>query len=115
MSGLRVYTAITAITAELARCGIVEWKINEVEQYAYRGIDDVMEALAPLLAKHWLCVLPRVHERISCDAYHPTASPPTASPSRSRSTSSARAMARRTPSKPTARRSTAATRVRARR
>jgi hypothetical protein len=67
MSGLRVYSAITAITAELARCGIAKSKINEAEQYAYRGIDDVMEALAPLLAKHRLCVLPRVLERTSCD------------------------------------------------
>lgn len=42
-------------------------QINEAEQYAYHGIDDVMVALAPLLAKHRLCVLPRVLERTSCD------------------------------------------------
>jgi hypothetical protein len=75
MSGLRVYTAIAAITAELARCGIAKSKINEAEQYAYRGIDDVMEALAPLLAKHRLCVLPRVLERISCDRASPNGEP----------------------------------------
>jgi hypothetical protein len=50
MSGLCVYTANSAITADLARSGIAKSKINEAEQYAYRGIDDDMESLTRLRA-----------------------------------------------------------------
>lgn len=59
----RVYGAISAIMAELAVTGIARTRRNEEEGYAYRGIDDVMATLAPLLARHKLCVLPRVLER----------------------------------------------------
>lgn len=59
----RVYEAITAITAELAQSGIAKAQVNADERYAFRGIDDVSKALAPLLARHKLCVLPRVLER----------------------------------------------------
>lgn len=65
MTSPRVYAAISAVTAKLARCGIAKSQTNSAEQYAYRGIDDVMGRLAPLLAKHRLCILPRVLERSS--------------------------------------------------
>jgi len=58
-----VYASIAAITAELANAGIPKNRTNEVDQYRYRSIDDVLNRLAPLLAKHRLCVLPRVLER----------------------------------------------------
>jgi hypothetical protein len=58
-----VYAAINAITAELASNGIAKSRTNEVDDYKYRSIDDVLDALAPLLAKHKLCVLPRALER----------------------------------------------------
>ena len=63
MTGLRVYSAIAAITAALARIGVPKAQINSAEQYAYRSIDDVMARLAPPLAKHRLCILPCVLER----------------------------------------------------
>lgn len=62
MSGL-VYQAINAVAADLAESGIPKNQRNEEGDYAYRGIDDVLNALAPLLAKHKLCILPRVLER----------------------------------------------------
>jgi len=62
MAAPSVYGAITAITAELATAGIPKNRTNEADQYRYRSIDDVLNRLAPLLAKHRLCVLPRVLE-----------------------------------------------------
>lgn len=63
MSAPSVYAAINAITAELANSGIAKRHTNIVEGYQYRSIDDVLEKLAPLLAKHRLCVLPRALDR----------------------------------------------------
>ena len=67
MTAPRIYRAINAVMAELAEDGIAKTHINLNEQYLYRSIDDVLNRLAPLLAKHRLCVLPRVLERISID------------------------------------------------
>lgn len=58
-----VYRAINAITADFARAGIAKAHTNLIEQYQYRSIDDVLNRLAPLLARHRLCVLPRVLRR----------------------------------------------------
>lgn len=63
MSAPSVYGAINAVTAELAGNGIAKSRTNEVDDYKYRSIDDVLDRLAPLLAKHRLCVLPRALER----------------------------------------------------
>ena len=63
MSAPSVYAAINAVTTELARNGIAKSRTNEVEDYKYRSIDDVLDRLAPLLAKHRLCVLPNALER----------------------------------------------------
>jgi hypothetical protein len=58
-----VYAAINAITAELSTKGIAKSRTNEIDGYEYRSIDDVLNRLAPLLAAHRLCVLPRALER----------------------------------------------------
>lgn len=63
MAAPSVYAAINAVTAELASAGIPKSRFNQVDEYKYRSIDDVLNRLAPLLAKHRLCVLPRVRER----------------------------------------------------
>jgi hypothetical protein len=63
MSAPCVYAAINAITAEFAANGIAKNRTNEVDDYKYRSIDDVLDRLAPLLARHRLCVLPRALER----------------------------------------------------
>lgn len=67
MRGPRIYKAINAVIAEMARGGIAKSHTNAQDQYQYRSIDDVLNRLAPLLAKHRLCVLPRVLERIAVD------------------------------------------------
>jgi hypothetical protein len=67
MSAPRVYAAISAIMAELAETGIAKSRTNARDQYVYRSIDDVMARMSPLLAKHRLCILPRVIERSSED------------------------------------------------
>jgi hypothetical protein len=64
MSVPKIYVAITAVTAEFARSGVAKTKVNQAENYFYRGIDDICSRLAPLLAHHRLCVLPRVLDRI---------------------------------------------------
>lgn len=63
MSLPRVYGAINAITAALANNGVAKERINLDDGYAYRGVDEVTERLAPLLVAHKLCILPRVLER----------------------------------------------------
>lgn len=63
MGAPSVYAAINAITAELSARGIAKSRTNEVDDYKYRSIDDVLDRLAPLLAKHRLCILPRALER----------------------------------------------------
>ena len=62
-----VYRAINAITAALSTSGIPKSRVNPQDQYTYRSIDDVLGRLAPLLARHRLCVLPRVMRRESID------------------------------------------------
>ncbi len=61
---MKVYQAIAAVQAELAKTGIAKSRKNKQgEGYMFRGIDDVYAALAPLLAAHKLCVIPRVMSR----------------------------------------------------
>ncbi|WP_120716520.1 ERF family protein [Tsuneonella amylolytica] len=63
----RVYQAISAVAGELAGDGIAKTRLNARDNYLYRSIDDVLGALAPLLARHRLCILPRVLERSAAE------------------------------------------------
>lgn len=58
-----VYQAIAAVQGELAKEGISKDNYNDQQKYKFRGIDNVYNALAPLLAKSGLCILPRVLSR----------------------------------------------------
>jgi hypothetical protein len=60
---VNVYKAIAAVQAELAKGGIAKANTNQQQGYKFRGIDDDYNALAPILAKHGLCVLPRCKSR----------------------------------------------------
>lgn len=60
---MKVYEKIAAVTAEMSKIGISKDRKNQQQGYNFRGIDDVYAALSPLLAKHGLCVLPRVVDR----------------------------------------------------
>lgn len=58
---MSVYKAINAVQKDLAKSGIAKDRRNtQGASYMFRGIDDVYNALAPLLATHGLCILPRV-------------------------------------------------------
>jgi len=58
-----VYQKIAAVMADIAKVGIGKDKRNQQQNFNYRGVDDVMNALAPLLSHHGLLVLPRVTKR----------------------------------------------------
>jgi hypothetical protein len=60
---VNVYQAIAAVMAELSKEGISKDRKNQQQGYAFRGIDDMYNALSPILAKNGLCVLPRVLAR----------------------------------------------------
>jgi hypothetical protein len=61
---MKVYQAINKVQADLARVGISKARINsQGAGYKFRGIDDVFNALSPLLATHGLCILPRMLTR----------------------------------------------------
>lgn len=62
-----VYAAIAAVTADLSRAGISKDRQNKEQGYRFRGIDDVYNALSPALARHGLCILPRVRRRESSE------------------------------------------------
>jgi hypothetical protein len=60
---MKVYEAIAEVAAELAARGISKDSRNQAQGFNFRGIDAVYNALAPLLAKHKLCILPRCIKR----------------------------------------------------
>lgn len=61
---MKVFQAINAVQAELSTTGISKNRKNsQGSGYMFRGIDDVYQALSPLLAKHALCIIPRMVAR----------------------------------------------------
>ncbi len=58
-----VYTAINNVQAALAKIGISKDRKNAQQGYAFRGIDDVYQTIAPLFAENGLVVLPHYEER----------------------------------------------------
>jgi len=61
---MKVYQAINAVQSDLAKAGIAKGSENKFDGYKFRGIDAVYNALSPLLARHGLCILPRMIHRI---------------------------------------------------
>lgn len=58
-----VYSAIASIAGELAKTGISKDRKNQQQGYAFRGIDEIYNHLAPLLKQYGLCILPYVESR----------------------------------------------------
>lgn len=57
---MKVYQAIVAVQAALAKEGIAKDRTcTQGASYKFRGIDDIYNALAPYLAEHNLVILPR--------------------------------------------------------
>lgn len=64
MTTNNVYKSIIAVAASLAKEGIAKDKTcTQGASYKFRGIDDIYNALAPFLAEHNLCILPRMISR----------------------------------------------------
>ena len=55
-----VYGLIAKVSADLSHEGISKDRQNKTQGYQFRGIDDVYNALAPILANHGLVILPRI-------------------------------------------------------
>ncbi|ELY5808687.1 ERF family protein [Cronobacter sakazakii] len=58
-----VYQAISAVAKEMAATGISKDRTNTQQNFKFRGIDQVYNALAPALVNHGLIILPRITER----------------------------------------------------
>lgn len=60
---MKVYEAISKVAKDMAEKGISKDRKNMQQGFQFRGIDQVYNALAPMLAKHGLVILPRITER----------------------------------------------------
>jgi hypothetical protein len=59
-----IYKAIIGITADLIKDGgIGKTRMNEQQKFRFRGIEDIQNALAPLLVKHQVCIVPTFANR----------------------------------------------------
>jgi len=54
-----VYKAISAVAKDLCAAGISKDQFNQAQKFKFRGIDDTLAALSPLLVKHGLLILPK--------------------------------------------------------
>lgn len=61
---MKVYEKICLVQADLAAEGIAKSKTNtQGSGYKFRGIDDIYNAASSLMAKHGLCMMPRILSR----------------------------------------------------
>lgn len=63
-AGPGVYRGIAAVMQDIGRQGIEKDRKNQGQGYQFRGIDDVYNALNPVLARHGLCVIPQHRVRV---------------------------------------------------
>jgi hypothetical protein len=61
---MKVLSCIAAVSGKLAQSGISKDRKNQQQGYAFRGIDDVYNALAPMLAAEKLVIVPRILSRV---------------------------------------------------
>ena len=61
---MKVYQAISAVSAAMSKEGIAKTRNNQAQGYKFRGIDDVLNALSAALVDAGLVILPRCVERI---------------------------------------------------
>jgi len=60
---MKVYEAISKVSAAMSREGISKGRKNQQQGYNFRGIDDVLNALSSALVDAGLVILPRCIER----------------------------------------------------
>ncbi len=58
-----IYGAIAAASADLAREGVAKGQRNAAQGFNFRGIDDLQNACAPVLAAHRITVIPTYSDR----------------------------------------------------
>lgn len=58
-----VYQAIAQVASRIAQHGVPKSQTNQGQHFQFRGIDDIQNALAPLLAEAQLIILPSAHSR----------------------------------------------------
>lgn len=62
-----IHAAMVAIAKNIAVEGIGKSRKNAQQGYNFRGVDDVMNAFAPILATHSVFVRPRFADRVSVE------------------------------------------------
>lgn len=72
---MKVYQAIQAVAAQMAKDGIGKSRENKEQKFKFRGIDETLNALAPVLAEHGLVVLPRMIARMMTERVSRSGSP----------------------------------------
>jgi len=55
-----VIKALCAVQSDLAAAGIAKSETNTFDKYKFRGIDAVLNALAPILSRHGVIIMPSV-------------------------------------------------------
>lgn len=60
---MKVYECISKVSKALGEGGIGKSRVNKQQNYAFRGIEDVLKALNPLLATNGLVILPKIVSR----------------------------------------------------
>ncbi len=58
-----IYKILNEVHKEISKIGISKDQSNRQQGYKYRGIDDVYNALSPIMAKHGLLILPECIDR----------------------------------------------------
>lgn len=58
-----IHEKLVAVTKQIAQEGIGKTRKNAQQGYNFRGVDEVMNAFAPILAQHGLFIRPRFTER----------------------------------------------------
>lgn len=55
-----IFKALTAVQKDLAAAGIAKADTNTFDNYKFRGIDAVLNALAPILSRHGVIIMPSI-------------------------------------------------------
>jgi len=60
MTKRTIFKALSAVQSDLSIVGIAKNQQNSHQGYKFRGIDDVLNTLAPIIAEHGVLIIPNV-------------------------------------------------------
>lgn len=60
MTQRTIFKALSAVQSDLSKVGIAKNQKNSHQGYKFRGIDDVLNTLAPIIAEHGVLIIPNV-------------------------------------------------------